>query len=252
MSNINYPSISCRCITYGRVKFLEEAIESFLKQEYFGKKELIIVNDYPLQTIKYDHPEIKIYNLSETFDTIGKKENFAVSKCSYDIIALWDDDDIALPNHLSNIANFWKEDSDLLQWHRGIFINVPDIVAITGLGNAGMVYSKKIWKQLGGYPLENAGYDMTFIMNIKSNIKETIYAAPPDDEVSFFYAWGGRDYHLSGQGTDTPDRPNIIQRHKEHIEQKRLRGEIPIGNIVLNPHWEHNYKALLHEYLKKN
>ena len=254
MSDINYPSISCRCITYGRVKFLEEAIESFIKQDYPGKKELIIVNDYPLQTLKFDHPEVKIYNLDYTFNTLGEKENFAVERCSYDIIALWDDDDIALSNHLSNIAKFWKENTHLIQWHRGVFINVPNIVGITGLGNAGMVYSKQIWNKVGGYPLENAGHDMTFMMAIKSNINnhEIIYADPLDNNVSFFYAWGGRDYHASGMGTDTPDRPNIIQRHKEHIEGKRQRGEIPTGEIILNPHWEYNYKNLLDEFLKNN
>jgi glycosyltransferase involved in cell wall biosynthesis len=251
---MNYPPISCRCITYGRINFLEEAIESFLKQQYPGKKELIIVNDYPLQTLVFDHPEVKIYNLDYTFDTLGEKENFTVDKCSYDIIALWDDDDIALPNHLSNIAKFWKEDTYLLQWHRGVFMNIPNIAEITGLGNAGMVYSKKIWNDVGKYPLENAGHDMTFIMSIKRNIASSslISANPPDDEVSFFYVWGGRDYHASGMGTDTPDRPNIIQRHKEHIELKRQKGEIPIGEIVLNPNWKYNYKNLLNEFIKTN
>jgi len=252
MYNLDYPPISCRCITYGRVSFLEEAIESFLKQQYPGKKELIIVNDYPLQTLKFEHPEIKIYNLDYTFDTLGEKENFAVDKCSYDIIALWDDDDISLPNHLSNIAKFWKEDTHLIQWNRGVFINVPNIVDITGIGNAGMVFSKEIFEKVGRYPLENAGHDMTFIFSIKDNIppSSNIYASPPDNEVSFFYAWGGRDYHASGMGTDTPDRPNIIQRHKEYIEGRRQRNEIPTGEILLNPNWKHDYVNLLHEFVK--
>jgi hypothetical protein len=251
MSNIDYPFISCRCITYGRIQFLEEAVNSFLLQEYPGKKELIIVNDYPLQNIKYDHPEIKIYNLDTIFNTIGEKENFTIDKCSADIIALWDDDDIEMPNHLINIAKYFKEDSDLLQWHRGVYMNAPEIVDITGLGNAGMVYSKKIYDQLGGYPLENAGYDMTFILNIKANSDKVVYAAPPNDEVSFFYVWGGRDYHMSGLGTDTLDRPNVIERHTKYIEEKRLKGEIPTGDITLQPHWKYDYKQILTDFNNK-
>ena len=248
MSNITYPFISCKCITYGRVEFLEESIESFLRQEYPGKKELIIVNDYPLQKLEYSHPEIKIFNLDYTFPTIGEKENFAVNQCSADIIAVWDDDDMALPNHLSNIAKYFINDADLLHWHRGILFNVPNIAAITGLGNSGIVYSKRVWEKIGGHPLENAGYDMTFVVKIKHNTNNVVFGEPIDSEVSWLYVWGGRGYHMSGQGTDTEDRPNVIQRHSGHIEERRQRGEIPVGNVKLNPNWKQDYVQLLKDY----
>jgi len=46
------PFISCKCITYGRVSTLEEAIHSFLIQDYPKDRcELIIVNDYPKQKL---------------------------------------------------------------------------------------------------------------------------------------------------------------------------------------------------------
>ena len=67
MSN---PLISCKCITYGRTNLLEEAVHSFLIQEYNGPKELIIVNDYPLQTLIFNHPEVKVINTDTTFPTI--------------------------------------------------------------------------------------------------------------------------------------------------------------------------------------
>ena len=43
-------AISCKCITYGRVSFLEESLASFVGQEYDGRRELVIVNDYRLFT----------------------------------------------------------------------------------------------------------------------------------------------------------------------------------------------------------
>ena len=33
------PKVSCYCATYGRTKLLEEAIHSFLLQDYEGEKE---------------------------------------------------------------------------------------------------------------------------------------------------------------------------------------------------------------------
>lgn len=252
MSKVSYPFISAKCITYGRVDTLEESIYSFINQDYPGKKEMIIVNDYPLQKLKFDHPDVKIYNLDYTFETIGEKENFAMSKCSADIICQWDDDDVALSNHLENVALYFNEYTDLLHWHRGVFFNNGAITSITGLGNSGIVFSRKIWELLGGYPIENAGYDMTFVMSIRNISRNIVFAAPTDEHVSWFYMWGGRSYHMSGQGTDTPDRPNVVKRHSEHIEDLRQKGYIPIGQVQLNPHWKQNYKELLNEFVTKN
>ena len=249
MSEINYPFISAKCITYGRVDMLEESIYSFINQDYPGKKEMIIVNDYPEQKLIFDHPDVKIYNLDKTFDTIGEKENFATSKCSAEIICQWDDDDVALPNHLKNVAKYFIEGSDLLHWHKGVLYNEPNISAITGLGNSGIVFSKKIWQQLGGHPLENAGYDMTFVILIKTVSSNIVFADPSDEDVSWFYMWGGRGYHMSGMGTDTSDRPNVIKRHSDHVESLKNQGLIPIGDVQLNPRWKHDYSLMLKNYI---
>jgi glycosyltransferase involved in cell wall biosynthesis len=242
------PSISCKCITYGRVDLLEESIESFLKQKYQGKKELIIINDYPLQQLNYNHPEIKIINSETVFSTIGHKENFAIDNCQYDIIAVWDDDDILMPNHLHNISKYFQDDTDLLHWQRGVLFNQPDQLTITSLGNAGIVYSKKIWKKIGGHFLENAGYDMSFVLKIKEISNNIVLASPPDEEVSMFYMWGDRSYHMSGEGADHTGKLDVIQRHSNHIEQLRKDGKIPTGYITLNPRWNKDYIQFLKNY----
>ena len=240
-------------LTYGRVNLLQEALHSFLLQDYVGEKELVIINDYPLQKLVFEHPEVKIFNLDKTFPTLGEKENFATEQCKGEIICQWDDDDVPLSNHLSNVEKYFKEGTSLLQWHRGIFYNEPNISSISGIGNAGMVYSKNAWIKSGGYQVENAGHDMTFVMKLRTLYPdEFVSAAPPDDEVSFMYMWGGRGFHASGAGTDTPDRPNIIQRHGEYIEHQRLLGNIPTGIVQLNPKWKYDYQQLLKDYVRKN
>ena len=93
--------LSCKCITYGRVNTLQESLQSFLQQDYPADKcELVIVNDYPLQKLIFNHPQVRIFNLDKTFDTIGAKENFATEQCKGDVMLQWDDDDLAMPNHL--------------------------------------------------------------------------------------------------------------------------------------------------------
>jgi hypothetical protein len=242
--------ISCKCITYGRVDLLEESLYSFLNQEYDGDSEMVIVNDYPEQKLYFDHPKVKIINFDKTFETIGAKENFAVENCSYNTIAVWDDDDIALSNHLGNINKYFPS-YDLLHWNRGALVNHNKIHALQSLGNSGIIYTKEIWERSSKHPLENAGYDMSFVIKLKGEYNcRVVNAAPPDEEISWMYLWGGRSYHMSGQGGDTSDRENVIIRHSKHIDNLKKEGKIPIGDIELKPKWNINYKQLLTDYLR--
>jgi hypothetical protein len=63
--------------------------------------------------------------------------------------------------------------------------------------------------------------------------------------------WGGRGYHMSGMGTDTSDRANVIQRHSNHVETLRKQGKIPTGEVILNPSWKLDYEQLLKDYVNK-
>jgi hypothetical protein len=46
-------------------------------------------------------------------------------------------------------------------------------------------------------------------------------------------------------------KPNIIQRHSDHIERIRKQGKIPTGKVYLKPHWNKDYKQMLINYIKK-
>jgi glycosyltransferase involved in cell wall biosynthesis len=238
-------------ITYGRVEFLEESLHSFLIQDYPGEKELVIVNDYPLQKLVFDHPQVRIYNIDETFKTIGDKENFATDLCRGEIICQWDDDDVAMPWHLKNVAKYFTDGVNILHWNPGVFYNNGNITDITWTGNSGIVFRKSAWKAIGGHPIENAGYDMTFVERLHKH-GGTLFADPAKNEASWFYMWGGRGYHMSGMGTDTSDRANVIERHSDHIEILRKRGLIPTGDVNLNPHWELDYQKQLEEHVTEN
>lgn len=242
---------SCKMITYGRVHLLQEALHSFLIQDFEGEYELIIVNDYPLQKLIFDHPRVKIYNLNRTFDTIGEKENYAIERCSGDIIVVFDDDDIAMPWHLKNIEKYWKEDSNILHWQRAVYYNEPHITAITAIGNSGIVYSKAAWEKIGKSPLENAGGDMTLVKAIHAlDESKVVRASPQDREVSWFYRWATpMNYHQSGMGKDDNTRPTIVQRNARYVDEMRRNGKIPTGDIYLKPGWRYDYKKMLEDYV---
>jgi glycosyltransferase involved in cell wall biosynthesis len=99
------PKVSCYCATYGRVNLLEESLQSFLIQDYQGEKELIILNDFPDQTIYFNHPQVKIYNHKKKESLLGKKFNDCVKYCTGEILFPWEDDDIYLSNKISFSVN---------------------------------------------------------------------------------------------------------------------------------------------------
>src|SRR5688572_18590035 len=116
--------ISWRIPTYGRVSTLEETLFSFLQQTD-EDTECVIVNDYSLQTLIFEHPRVRIFNLKETFHTIGDKENFTIEQCKGNIIAVTDDDDVYMPNHNANIRKHFTPETNVLHWHTGVYYNEP-------------------------------------------------------------------------------------------------------------------------------
>jgi hypothetical protein len=83
--------------------------------------------------------------MPKTFTTIGDKEQYATYNVR-DIICQWDDDDIALPNHLSNVNKYFTNETNILHWKNGIFYNEPHIRCYFFVGNSGIVFRKSAWK----------------------------------------------------------------------------------------------------------
>ncbi len=90
------PKISCFCSTYGRVRCLEEAIHSFLQQDYCGEKELVILNDREDQVLAFEHPEVTIINSPERIEPLGKKFNRNIDFCDGDVLAAWENEGATL------------------------------------------------------------------------------------------------------------------------------------------------------------
>lgn len=95
---------SVLCLTYKRPEFLSEAVFSVLNQT-MEEFEMIIVNDCLEQTLKINHPKVRIFNLPKRMPTIGEKRNFAMQWAEGEFITWIDDDDLMLPNHLKTMLS---------------------------------------------------------------------------------------------------------------------------------------------------
>lgn len=161
--NMLYPKVSCICPTFSRAYLLEEALESFLRQDYVGEKELIICNDFPKQEFIYEHPEVKIINLPERCPNLGNKRNKAYSYATGEYMLTWGDDDIHLPKRISRMMSAAKRmDSEFLLEGSYIILYNGKISYQSGLVAGPNIISKRLFDKVGGIPEINSGEDQSF------------------------------------------------------------------------------------------
>jgi glycosyltransferase involved in cell wall biosynthesis len=246
--DITYPPVSCICPTYGRVELLEEAIYSFLQQDYPGPKELIVLNDYEPQTLEFDHPEVCIVNLAQRFKSIGEKYEAAVALCSHTLIFVWHDDDIYLPHRLSfSVANFdqtkgfFKANSAWF-WNDGQ-VSGPERNVFHG----GSCWTRDLFAQVQGYPHLNTGYDIGFEQLCEEARPGSIRVHPArPEEVYYVYRWSGTDsYHLSALSQNGQADQEVLA----FVQKRAQWGLIKQGQIALKPHWRTDYSLLVHNVL---
>ena len=253
---IAHPSVSCVCLTYGRPDLLEEAICSFLMQDYGGDKELIVLNDHEQQFLTLDHPdehrEVRIFNFRRRFRTVGEKCNAAVALASHNLLFVWDDDDIYLPHRLSfSVERFdpgkgFFKPAQAWQWNDGV-LEGPH----SNVFHVGSCWSRELFDSVRGYAAMGNGYDQ----EIEARFEEIRPGStePYDigaDEIYYIYRWVGTgSYHMSEFGRDAPGQNVEQQSVSVFVESQMRTGRLRTGEIVLKPRWIANYAALTRGHL---
>ena len=103
--------ISVVITTCNRPAFLKEALEGIAAQTY-KPKEVIVVNDCSEISYESALDAIKKVNgkhiLLKERSGANRARNIGIEECSGEIIAFLDDDDIWLPNYLSEISEQYQ------------------------------------------------------------------------------------------------------------------------------------------------
>ncbi|MBV7332938.1 glycosyltransferase family 2 protein [Chloroflexi bacterium TSY] len=247
------PPVSCICMTYARPQVLEEAIHSFLQQDYQGPKELIILNDYVDQTLLFDHAEVQVINCSKRFRTVGEKMNAAVALASHDLLFVWDDDDIYLPHRLRfSIEHFelqkgFFKPNQAWMWTEGK-LKGP----IKNLFHVGSCWSRQLFNSVRGYVADGTGYDLVFEKRLAKQFPGSVkpFEIGPED-IYYIYRWAGTgSYHMSQFGYYKAGGNVGHDQVESFVQQQVEQGEIRHGEIRLQPQWLVDYQALVNEQLR--
>ena len=199
--------IACLCVTYRRPRRLAEAIACFERQDYpEALRELVILDDAG-QYAPLAGRGWHVTSIAHRFRTLGEKRNAAAALASPDAgaYAVWDDDDIYLPWHLSSVARALAE----RPW------SVPAVVFRETFGrlevhtndaryfHGGWGFSRQLFERAGGYPFIQAGEDQALRERF-----EATGGGPADSSAgadpSYIYRWFGEPdaWHLSALDGD--------------------------------------------------
>lgn len=221
--------VSCICLTYGRPHLLEESIESFLRQEWDGPKELVVVNDHPEQTLIFDHPEVTVFNIPRRLRTLGEKRNFSVALSQYNNLLVWDDDDIYLPWRIQETMPVLRAKQFFKSPHAWVMNNGKvEPKPAYNLFHAGAAYTRWLFEKIGGYRCINTGEDADFEARIKNEYATVncwALTELPPDRLYYIYRWLHGSFHAT-----------------HYKDLKDLQPKVVAGTFKLEPKWLQDYE----------
>lgn len=218
--------ISVLTITYKRHHLLEEAIESFLRQD-MTDSEMVVINDNPDVAYVYDHDRVRIINCEERFPSIAAKLEWGYKQCKYDFIYRLDDDDLLAPWALENVKqDVINNPGHEIYRSKGMYFFVNNLFRNEDSNiNNGNVYTKSYLDRIK-FPDKSGDEDadITYMHNAdmyESSLKHTM-----------IYRWGMGTLHISGMGVQ-PNEIILAQADKVLDNTK--------GQIHLHPHFKEDY-----------
>ena len=223
------------------MSLLEEAIQSFLEQKYEGEKELIVINDFEVQTLEFEHPEVRVINLPERAGTLGLKRHLTYQQASGDYCMTWGDDDIHLPHRIHRMVKFALENKlpvALEGWH---YVTQEDGIFLNRWSTCGAhIVKRDFYDTVGGIPRLDVAEDIEFNKKCLQELGIEVMPYATFDP-GFVYRWHGtRRPHVSVVCNIDP-YAKMLERAYIHVRE----GHEPTGHIRLNPVLRANYQELV-------
>lgn len=234
------------CCTHGRYKCLQRSVRCFLDQDYKDCAAMVIYNSGDSLELSFELMEelycskkkIIIFNVkSDSYNSVGEKYTHAL-KAALDlfpnasIIYSHDDDDIYLPNHITEGVKGMQK--ALLQGKYAYKPKYSYYRSDKGIIRNENTYEPSIfvetrYLQQEGYAPVSIRYHQQWLDPL---VVRNAILVDPDGISTFIYNWGDpwRTYKMSGTGDDSPMN---MYAHK--------RNSIDMGNGILIPNQDNSY-----------
>jgi glycosyltransferase involved in cell wall biosynthesis len=219
---------------------LEEAIESFLRQDYEGEKELVICNDFSKQTFIIDHPNIKMINLSQRTSNLGEKQNVTYSYATGDVFITWGDDDIHLPKRITRMVNAMNKFGEEFVFEGPHYLLYGGVLYMNpGRTSGANIITRELFYNVGGFPLMNSGEDQVFNARVAKQIGNNISVC--NEPPQFLYRYSTGRAHISQWGEDKKEEITAWERMLRSSNDLINSGNEPKGVYHLKPNWSKDW-----------
>lgn len=186
--------IACLMPTYGRRReLLENSIACFVAQDYADKLLLIYDDLGALWDARCDVPGVVILSNRHRRSSVGAKYNEGADYLSktgrwFDAIAVWDDDDIYLPNYLSGHVEAFGKDPYAM-WSKppqiiSAYHQPPQTEDAAGRFHGSIVVHRAAWKHLPWIDTTRATFDQEYIAALVGK-----FGPPAKPPTSYVYRW---------------------------------------------------------------
>lgn len=221
------PLVSCIMPTYNRRRFVPQAIQYFLRQDY-PHRELIVVDDGsdPVGDLMPPGAAIRYMRLLKKH-SIGAKRNLACEAARGAIIVCWDDDDWYAPNRLTyQVAALLDGKADATGLDRGLLLSLPSRQFWTysaqlhnrmfaqGIVGGTLAFWKRLWDQGVRFPDASLAEDAVFLQAL---VRRGACIARLENAGTFIYvrhdqnSWRFTPGHfLDGRGWQCVDPPPFL------------------------------------------
>lgn len=219
--------ISVLTLTYQRHNVLEEAIQSFLLQNFDKPCEMVIINDSPQVKYTINNPKVRIVNFDTRFSSISKKIEAGYKYCQYDYIYRLDDDDLLAPNALNFIYDSITKhpEYEVYSSKSVFFFGGNQFQGMASNVNNGNMYKKSYLDRIQ-FNDESFGEDVHITYGFGGRLFSS-------ENATMCYRWGGPSYHISAWGSQKTEQ--VLSK------TDAVTGLKESGIIELNPHFNFDY-----------
>jgi len=257
------PRVACLCPTFDRYPthghLLEEAIQSFVEQDYpVEKRHLVVLNDTPGRAVKLSREfmckhrdNVVVINTVVRYPSLGKKRNalveFADKAVWPDILMPWDDDDISLPFRISQavsvLRDYVRADTPAYwnpRWYWYLPGNILEIPGYLGWAHNASAMTLSAFKAVGGYADVSLGEDADMDTRLRKNeAVTTVDGLQPLDQFPaswpYIYRWNVSKRHLSSRG----DNDTLYAELGKGVAGPTDRP------FEIHPRWGRDYRAFV-------
>lgn len=216
-------NILCLCPTYGRPRLVANALACFLAQDYPAEKRKLLILDDAGQIDGQGGDGWLVNSTSNRFISLPGKYNAMLASENragwmwydrWDAVAVWDDDDIYLPWHLSAAAMALQNGEPAAKpsaiWSL-YQTPTPFREDATGRFHGSLVIDSTRLRALGGWiDTRRADFDQQMIHATGPHAE--MLAVSPDQSPSYVYRWGSTGAHHCSAWMKSPDNEDWYDR----------------------------------------